>query len=676
MLISHYRPGSGAEGSVYLCVHVPTKKKYALKEVYKSGKGEARHTPPREIQILSKLYHPHLIELVDWFESKTQWHLVFELANGGELLQRIVSKGWYRERDAAGVILICVNEYKIVKTANLLFKEDAFNSPLVIVDFVGFQSLTAAIEQEFNANLNHDSCEEDPLLGPTLRYVDDGRDYASPLDIDERVKKGNFDFPSPAWDNISDLAKDLIRALMAYEPEKRLTAKQALDHPWIVKYCPPAYLKWLKDMNTELEKLEAEEEPDLARAHEREFAEAVKSWKGFKEGVVPPSDIALPHFEGRRSPLSQAAAAEPDGITEATHVSNVATTAQGALSGSPVGSKLISVTATEADSPPDTFTTLALPARRPSFVEKLVSSLASEKSSSAKSASTSENPKPPLERRRDSVVDKMVAVITGDNGPTNLGRKQSFLRKAMTSMGSESEKTSANMGGSSSTAVPVKAIKQRAMTNPLISKAMPGVLDVVDEHGDGEDNGGINLLDLGQSDGEEGEGDTVAPEVLEKRPLAAAVPTPLTQDTPCAGVSPDEASRVPLSRLPSLAPASDKMKAAAAGGATCGTAPSIAENCEQPPSVFGGRQRSRTESSSGGAAPFRARQGSMQVPRLPIKDRAPSWTDLSNSSLAPGVQKPRATSVSVAVLAHSGENMTAKESKTMELARLATGDPE
>ncbi|KXS09772.1 Pkinase-domain-containing protein [Gonapodya prolifera JEL478] len=305
--------GSGAEGSVYLAIHLPTKKQYALKEVYKRGKGEARNTPPREIQILSNLYHPHLIALVDWFESKNHWHLIFELAQGGELLQRIVQKGWYRERDAAVVSATIINAlaflhdhhivHRDLKTANLLFKEDSFNSPLVIVDF----GISKVVDSESQLLTTYrvgtqyyqppEVVKKTPYLGPPFDMWNTGEIdlvytllcgfnpfyNASPLDIDERIKKGNFDFPSPAWDNISDLAKDFIRALMAYEPEKRLTAKQALDHAWISKHCPAAYMTWLKAMNAELEKLEKEEDPELARAHEKEFAEAVKSWKGFKE---------------------------------------------------------------------------------------------------------------------------------------------------------------------------------------------------------------------------------------------------------------------------------------------------------------------------------------------------------------------------------------------------------
>lgn len=39
------------------------------------------------------------------------------------------------------------------------------------------------------------------------------------------------------WDNISDEAKDLVTQLLTYEKDKRISAGEALSHPWIVKMC-------------------------------------------------------------------------------------------------------------------------------------------------------------------------------------------------------------------------------------------------------------------------------------------------------------------------------------------------------------------------------------------------------------------------------------------------------
>lgn len=39
------------------------------------------------------------------------------------------------------------------------------------------------------------------------------------------IKNGEYDFPSPYWDDISDMAKDLIRSLLVVDPSKRLNAQ-------------------------------------------------------------------------------------------------------------------------------------------------------------------------------------------------------------------------------------------------------------------------------------------------------------------------------------------------------------------------------------------------------------------------------------------------------------------
>ena len=48
--------------------------------------------------------------------------------------------------------------------------------------------------------------------------------------------RGDYEFDSPYWDNISDSAKDFIRHLMELDPKKRYTCRQAIDHPWSVHY--------------------------------------------------------------------------------------------------------------------------------------------------------------------------------------------------------------------------------------------------------------------------------------------------------------------------------------------------------------------------------------------------------------------------------------------------------
>jgi len=69
-------------------------------------------------------------------------------------------------------------------------------------------------------------CGFPPFLGETLN------------EIFSFIQKGEFDFPSPYWDNVSTEAKDLISSLLIVTPDKRITAAQALNHPWFSSLKP------------------------------------------------------------------------------------------------------------------------------------------------------------------------------------------------------------------------------------------------------------------------------------------------------------------------------------------------------------------------------------------------------------------------------------------------------
>jgi serine/threonine protein kinase len=64
-----------------------------------------------------------------------------------------------------------------------------------------------------------------------------------------RILKASYEFPSPEWDGISASARAFIRSLLTTNPTKRLTAREALQHPWIQTYVPRDYLDILYEIN-------------------------------------------------------------------------------------------------------------------------------------------------------------------------------------------------------------------------------------------------------------------------------------------------------------------------------------------------------------------------------------------------------------------------------------------
>ena len=50
------------------------------------------------------------------------------------------------------------------------------------------------------------------------------------------VEKGKYSFPDEDWASVSPMAKDLIKEMLILNPDKRFSAEQCLNHPWIKSY--------------------------------------------------------------------------------------------------------------------------------------------------------------------------------------------------------------------------------------------------------------------------------------------------------------------------------------------------------------------------------------------------------------------------------------------------------
>jgi calcium-dependent protein kinase len=259
--VDHSELGHGHYGVVRKCQNRQTKEYFAVKTIKKSKVGRLE-TLKREIEILKTMDHPNIIKLVDVFEDDKYLHLVTELCTGGELFDRIIEKtksaeGHYSEQDAATIIksVLSALEYchtvhnichRDLKPENFLFATPASDSELKIIDFglsryddeiehmstkVGTPYYIApeVLSRKYDKECDLWSvgvvtyvllCGYPPFYGDT-----DAEIFAS-------VKKGEFDFPSPDWDDISLQAKNFIRACLRIDASKRPTAREALEHPW------------------------------------------------------------------------------------------------------------------------------------------------------------------------------------------------------------------------------------------------------------------------------------------------------------------------------------------------------------------------------------------------------------------------------------------------------------
>ena len=54
-----------------------------------------------------------------------------------------------------------------------------------------------------------------------------------PYTLAQQIQQGSFDYPSPYWDTVGDLALDLIDRMLTVNVDDRITVDECLEHPWI-----------------------------------------------------------------------------------------------------------------------------------------------------------------------------------------------------------------------------------------------------------------------------------------------------------------------------------------------------------------------------------------------------------------------------------------------------------
>ncbi|CAN6372692.1 unnamed protein product [Urochloa humidicola] len=257
--------GSGQSGTVCLCTERATGLNYACKSVSKrklarrADVGDVR----REIAILQHLSgQPNVVEFKAAFEDADSVHIVMELCPGGELFDRIKAKGTYSERQAAAVcrdIVTIVRDchfmgvmHRNVQPENLLLASAAEDAPLKATDF----GISVFIEE---GNIYKDIVGAVYYVAPEVLHGNYGKEIdvwsvgvilyillcGSPPFWGETEKAtldailgDQLDLSSTPWPSISESATDLIRKMLNRDPQKRITAAQALEHPWLKGAAP------------------------------------------------------------------------------------------------------------------------------------------------------------------------------------------------------------------------------------------------------------------------------------------------------------------------------------------------------------------------------------------------------------------------------------------------------
>ncbi|XP_045924348.1 serine/threonine-protein kinase H1 homolog [Micropterus dolomieu] len=267
--------GRGSFSRVVRVEHRATRQPFAIKMMEVEAP-EGREVCTSELVVLQRVSHSNVIQLIEVFQFPQRVYMVLELATGGELLDRVVSRGHFTERDATQALRMVLAgvEYlhnlgithRDLKPENLLYYHPGADSRLLVTDF-GLATFGGAGSEVLGPDRSSDggadrtwslrttcgtpeymapevlqrkpySCAVDMwalgvityiVLSGSMPFEDDSR-----MVLYRAIVRGKYSFYGDPWPSVSNLAKDFIQRLLPLDPATRLTASQAIRHPWVV----------------------------------------------------------------------------------------------------------------------------------------------------------------------------------------------------------------------------------------------------------------------------------------------------------------------------------------------------------------------------------------------------------------------------------------------------------
>jgi calcium-dependent protein kinase len=256
--------GQGGFAVVNKCVHIPTGQARAVKTVHKSGLN-AEHTDPkyrlREIRVLRTLDHPNILRCYELFEDRSRFYIVMELCSGGELFDAIAKRRSLSEAQAAKVmhqLLSCVaycHEKKVIhrdlKPENILLEDNDGELNIKVADFGSsafidpsgrlsgcFGSAYYVAPEVVEGSAYNEKCDL-WSCGIILFIMLTGKppyEGTNERQILENVRRKPFNPSNYQFNGVSSEAIDLIYKLLKIDSRQRLSAAEAVNHPWVQHY--------------------------------------------------------------------------------------------------------------------------------------------------------------------------------------------------------------------------------------------------------------------------------------------------------------------------------------------------------------------------------------------------------------------------------------------------------
>ena len=259
--------GKGAFGKVFKVQNKKTNKILALKIIKKSEREEENEELLNEIEIMIKLEHPNIIKIYDYYLNKNNYYIIMEYVSGGELYDYINKEKKFSERKTKIImsqLLHALNYlhsnnivHRDIKPENILIEKSKLNCPfenelginLKLIDFgtchflhkndyltlkVGSPYYIApeVLKKKYNNKCDIWSAG---IIMHILLLGYPPFNGTSQQELLKIIKKGKIDKDTPEWRKISHNAQELLSNMLEKKYEKRYSASQCLNHPFITE---------------------------------------------------------------------------------------------------------------------------------------------------------------------------------------------------------------------------------------------------------------------------------------------------------------------------------------------------------------------------------------------------------------------------------------------------------